>query len=112
LRAKVRDAIIAAKRTLDEPAEYNLSGARTLSVGRQLVGYANAADLIDLQTYDATVDAELRSWLSQMRTRELPNSNSLYGTTLVRTHECTDGWGLGVGASRIAIALYLVQGPR
>ena len=105
LRAKVRDAIIAAKRTMDEDAEYSL--ARTLGVGRQLVGYAIAADLIDLQTYDPVADSEFRPWLAQMRTRDLPNSNPLYGKTLVRTHECTNGWGLGTGASRIAIDRYI-----
>lgn len=113
LRTKVRDAIIAAKRTADEPEELNRNTGdpsttlNTLALGRQLGGYVIAADLIDLASFDPAADAEFRSWLDAIRTTTLPLSNSNW-PTLVITHEKTaNNWGTYAGASRIAASLYL-----
>jgi hypothetical protein len=103
MRAKVRDGILAGKRTHDQVAEFG----RTLSFGRQLGGYVIAADLIDLQAFDPAADAEFRPWVDSMRTTVLPLSNSRW-PTLVRTHEnSANNWGTWAGASRIAADLYL-----
>jgi hypothetical protein len=102
LRAKVRDGILAGKRTHDVTAEYG----RTLSLGRQLGAYVIAADLIDLESFDAAADQEFRPWVDLMRTATLPLSNSNW-PTLKLTHEKTAAVGLLAGASRIAASLYL-----
>jgi len=93
----VRDAIIAAKRTLDTESEYNSPqtpyNPATLSLGRQLAGYVIAADLIDLPTMPAAVgepmtpDAEFRPWLNEIRDVELFYSNATYGKSLRKTYE-------------------------
>lgn len=106
LRVKVRDAIMAAKRTLDSQAEYDLT-ARTLSLGRQLGAYVIAADLIDLPTFDPTADAEFRPWLSSIRTQVLPQSNSNWQTLTITHEKAANNWGTFAGASRIAASLYL-----
>jgi len=106
LRAKARDAVIEAKRTLDSSTE--LGGARTLSVGRQLGGYVIVADLIDLESYDPAADAEFRPWLDSMRTTILPNSNSNHGLTITLTNEShAMNWSSRCGQSRTAASLYL-----
>lgn len=116
IRDKVRDAILEAKRTMDEDAEYNqavdtvlmLDATRTLGVGRQLAGYVIAADLIDLAGLDPLSDSTIfKPWLSAITTQEFANSNSRFGKTIVRTHESTNQWGLEIAASRTAIAAYL-----
>ena len=103
LRAKVRDGIIAAKRTHDEVSEYG----RTLSLGRQLGAYVIAADLIDLQSYDAVADAEFRPWVSLMRTVTLPLSNTIWATLRMTDETTCNNWGSFAGASLIAADLYL-----
>ena len=113
LRSKVRDGIMGAKRTLDEPAELLLdtgdpnTNPRTLALGRQLGAYVIAADLIDLGSFDPPADLEFRLWLAAIRTTTLPLSNPRW-PTLVLTHERTaSNWGCFAGASRIAASLYL-----
>ena len=103
LRAKVRDGILAAKRTHDVLAEYG----RTLSLGRQLGAYVIAADLIDLQSYDAVADAEFRPWVSLMRTVTLPLSNTIWATLRMTDETTCNNWGAFAGASLIAADLYL-----
>ena len=76
-------------------------GGRTLALGRNLVGYVVAADLINLAA-DEDVDQEFRQWLAQLLSKELQ------GRTLRSTHEDRpNNWGTHAGASRAAIALYL-----
>jgi hypothetical protein len=77
-------------------------GGRTLALGRNLVGYVIAADLIDLRGYDAGKEQQFRAWLSAVRTA------SLDGRTLISTHEeRPNNWGTHAGASRIAADMYL-----
>ena len=88
LRDKVRGALADAVGTE--------SGGRTLALGRNLLGYVLAADLIGYR------DARFVDWVDRVRTRELD------GRTLVSTHEDRpNNWGTHAGASRIAAALYL-----
>jgi hypothetical protein len=93
-RTKAANAIMSAIGTE--------AGGRTLALGRNLVGYIIAADLIDLRSYDAAKDQRFRAWLSAVR-RE-----TLDGKTLISTHEQRpNNWGTHAGASRIAADLYL-----
>jgi hypothetical protein len=93
-RTRAADAILSAVGTE--------AGGRTLALGRNLVAYVIAADLIDLRSYDAGMDSRLRAWLGGMR-RE-----SLDGMTLISTHEQRpNNWGTHAGASRVAADIYL-----
>ena len=77
-------------------------GGRTLALGRNLVSYVIAADLIDLRSYNGAKDQRFRAWLSAVRTA------SLDGKTLISTHEeRPNNWGTHAGASRIAADMYL-----
>jgi hypothetical protein len=77
-------------------------GGRTLALGRNLVSYVIAADLIDLRSYDAAKEQSFRSWLSAVRTATLD------GKTLISTHEDRpNNWGTHAGASRVAADMYL-----
>lgn len=76
-------------------------GGRTLALGRELVAYVIAADLINLPA-DEDEDEEFRAWLRELLTKELD------GSTLQRTQEeRPNNWGTHAGASRAAVALYL-----
>jgi hypothetical protein len=93
-RAKAADAIMSAIGTE--------KGGRTLALGRNLVSYVIAADLIDLKTYDAGKDQQFRAWLAAVR------HTTLDGRTLVSTHEDRpNNWGTHAGASRVAADAYL-----
>ena len=73
----------------------------TLALGRELVAYIVAADLINLPA-DPDKDRIFREWLRQML------DESLNGNTLQTTHEMRpNNWGSHAGASRAAIAIYL-----
>lgn len=93
-RSKAAEAIRAAIGTE--------RGGRTLALGRNLVSYVIAADLIDLQRYDAGIDQQFRSWLAAVR------NETLDGKTLISTHEVRpNNWGTHAGASRVAADRYL-----
>jgi hypothetical protein len=105
LRAKVRDAIIAAKRTLDESSEWQ-ERSSVLSSGRQLGGYVIAADLINLRSFDPSADNEFRTWLSAIRTTNI----GTHGRWKSITYTCENAaanWSTFACASRIAASLYL-----
>lgn len=93
-RAKAAQAILTAIGTE--------AGGRTLALGRNLVGYVIAADLIKLGEYDPAGDQRFRAWLSAVR------RSTLDGKTLISTHEDRpNNWGTHAGASRVAVDLYL-----
>lgn len=93
-RAKAASAILSAIGTE--------AGGRTLALGRNLVSYVIAADLIRLRAYRPADDARFRAWLVVVR-RE-----TLDGQTLISTHERRpNNWGTHAGASRVAADLYL-----
>lgn len=93
LRAEVVDQL---KRAMNTEA-----GGRTLALGRNLVSYVIAADLVNLPA-DSAVDQAFRAWLRKTLTEKLD------GRTLVSTHEDRpNNWGTHAGASRVAVAIYL-----
>ncbi len=74
-------------------------GGRTLALGRELIAYVIAADLVGLP---ADKDQAFRLWLQTTLTEPLS------GKTLQSTHEDRpNNWGTHAGASRAAVALYL-----
>ncbi|MHC4082546.1 MAG: alginate lyase family protein [Planctomycetota bacterium] len=74
-------------------------GGRTLALGRNLLGYVIAADLVELPP---EADAVFRAWLDQVRYEDLD------GRTLISTHEDRpNNWGTVAGACRMAAAVYL-----
>jgi hypothetical protein len=74
-------------------------GGRTLALGRNLVSYVIAAELVSLP---ADKDQDFRNWLRRTLTEELD------GRTLQSTHELRpNNWGTHAGASRAAVARYL-----
>jgi hypothetical protein len=105
LRGKVRDGILAAKRTLDEPAEWQTRGG-VLSASRQLGGYVIAADLIDLKNFDAAADGEFRSWLASIRTTNI-GTHSRWKAITYTCENAAGNWSTFACASRIAASIYL-----
>ena len=76
-------------------------GGRTLALGRNLVSYVIAADLINLPQ-NPEENATFSDWLRETLTEELGD------LTLQTTHELRpNNWGTHAGASRAAVALYL-----
>jgi hypothetical protein len=74
-------------------------GARTLAVGRNVMAYVVAADLVQLPP---ELDENFRAWLRALLDKKLR------GKTLRSTHERRpNNWGTHAGASRAAIAAYL-----
>lgn len=78
------------------------NGGRTLALGRNLVSYVIAADLINLPAADSDLDGDFRDKLRELL------SKTLDGNTLRSTHEeRANNWGTNAGASRAAVAVYL-----
>src|SRR3954469_15606970 len=97
LRGKVAAALTSAIGTE--------RGGRTLALGRGLVSYVVAADLIDFAHYDRARARAFRDWLAPGRYERLAPSDY---PTLVATHELRpNNWGTHAGASRIAADVYL-----
>lgn len=87
----VRQAVMGAMETEN--------GGRTLALGRELLAYVIAADLVGLDSSD---DTAFRAWLDGVRTEDLD------GRTLIDTHEeRPNNWGTHAGASRVAASIYL-----
>lgn len=72
-RARAADAVMAAIETENDD--------RTLALGRNLVSYVLAADLIELSSYDAGKDQQFRAWLDGVR-RENLGGRTLISSTL------------------------------
>jgi hypothetical protein len=105
LRSKVRDAILAAKRSLDQSTEWQ-SEDGVLSAGRQIGAYVIAADLINLPSYDAVADNEFRSWLGPIRTTDV-GTHSRWKNLRYTCENATANWNTFACASRIAASIYL-----
>jgi hypothetical protein len=98
-REKAAEAIASAIGTEE--------GGRTLALGRNLLSYVIAADLIDLRAYDRLQEAEFRDWLRSVRHEPL-GSDAVDDQTLIGTAErSASNWGGMAGASRVAVAAYL-----
>jgi hypothetical protein len=92
-----RDHVVSVLRDLPDAS---LSGARVLSVARQLGGYALAADVIGYR------DAAFTSWIGDMRTKDLGGHGRW--TSITQTSEdSANNWGAWALATRIAISAYL-----
>jgi hypothetical protein len=105
LRMKVRDGIIEAKQSLDEPSEWQARNG-VLAAGRQLGAYVISADLINLAEMDPAVEEEFRSWLRMIRTQDI----GTHGRWKSITYTCENtaaNWGTFACASRIAASVYL-----
>jgi len=90
-RTEVIDACMAAIGTEE--------GGDTLALGRNLIGFVLAADLVVLPP---DKDSRFRDWLEDVRVKKLGNR------TLISTHEDRpNNWGTHAGGSRVAVALYL-----
>lgn len=90
-RTEVINACMAAMGTEE--------GGRTLALGRELIAYVIAADLVGLP---ANENALFREWLQEVRHKVLD------GKTLISTHEDRpNNWGTHCGGSRVAVAVYL-----
>ncbi len=97
---KYRDEVMAALRAV--LATQASSEARTLALGRELLAYVIAADLIDLHHHAPALDEQFRAKLKALR------STPFKERTLISTHEQRpNNWGTHAGASRVAIAAYL-----
>jgi hypothetical protein len=97
-RAKAADAIESVIGTED--------AGRTLALGRNLLPYTIAADLIDLRTYDPAGEATFRAWLAAVR-REPFGRGPRPGTLISTAENSMSNWGGMAGASRVAVAAYL-----
>jgi hypothetical protein len=97
LRNEVLDALAA----LADGEPYR---GRALALGRELVAYVIAADVIDLPRAHPALDGKLR-----LRFRELLTTPTIRGpVNLVDCHEKRpNNWGTHCGASRVAVAAYL-----
>jgi len=81
----------------------NDTGARTLSVGRKLLAWVIAADLVGLESSsDPALKTDFPAWLRSMLTKPVD------GESISQTHERSpSNWGTNTGATRAAIAAYL-----
>jgi len=93
-REKAVEAIMSAIGTEE--------GGSTLALGRNLVSYVIAADLVNLRQYSPERNAEFVGWLKTVR------KEVLQGKTLISTQEVRpNNWGTHAGASRAAVDVYL-----
>jgi hypothetical protein len=79
------------------------SGSRALALGRELLGYIVACDVVDLATLDPALDAKWRTKLAYLLTYKTSQAGSLIDCSLDRPNN----WGGHSIASWIAGALYL-----
>ena len=81
--------------------EYN---GRALALGRELIAYVLAADIVDLKTRNPSLDSKFRTKISGLLTTPTSGGPS----NLIDCHENRpNNWGTHCGASRIAVYLYL-----
>ncbi len=77
---------------------------RALALGRELAAYVIAADLINLRTFDPSLDSRFRETIARLRTTPTTDGPA----SLVECHELRpNNWGAHCGASRAAVAAYL-----
>ncbi len=105
LRSKVRNAIIAAKQSLDESTEWQTANG-VLAAGRQIGAYVISADLINLKSYDAAADNKFRAWLGPIRTANI-GTHGRWKNIQYTCENATGNWNTFACASRIAASIYL-----
>ena len=79
------------------------SGSRALALGRELIGYVLAADIVQLKTILPDLDAKWRTKLTALLTYKTSQAGSLIDCSLDRPNN----WGGHSRASWLAGALYL-----
>jgi hypothetical protein len=101
--ALMRQHVIAALTQIADGGPYR---GRALALGRELIAYVIAADLIGLNTQAPELDARFRARLASLLTTPTRDGPA----TLVECHEQrANNWGTHCGASRIAVAAYLAD---
>ena len=92
------------KKAITDICTKNLeSGSRALALGRELIGYVLAADIVQLKTIDPDLDAKWRTKLAYLLTYKTSQAGSLIDCSLDRPNN----WGGHSRASWLAAALYL-----
>lgn len=105
LRRKVKNAILAAKRSFDQSSEWQTSNG-VLSSSRQIGAYVIAADLINLKEYDRPVDREFRNWLYYIRTKNV-GTHGRWKNISSTCENSAGNWNAFACATRIASSIYL-----
>jgi hypothetical protein len=96
-----RTGTIAALQSIVSSGTYN---GRALALGRELGAYVIAADLIDLRTYDPSLDGQFRAKIQSLLTTPTKDGPA----NLIECHEVRpNNWGTHCGGSRAAVAAYL-----
>jgi hypothetical protein len=108
LRSKVRDAILAAKRSLDQSTEWQSTNG-VLAAGRQIGAYVISADLINLRSLDVAADNEFRTWLASIRTTNI-GTHGRWKNIRYTCENAAGNWNTFACASRIAASIYLGDG--
>src|SRR3989338_36106 len=99
--ARYRTDVTTALGSIINSGTYN---GRALALGRELIAYVIAADLIDLKTFNPTMNGQFRSKITEL----LTTSTSGGPANLVDCHEDRpNNWGTHCGASRLAVYAYL-----
>jgi hypothetical protein len=94
------DVRTALRRIVDAPPYRG----RALSLGRELVAYVIAADIVGLRTLDPELDASFRVKIKELLTTPTGDGPR----NLIDCHEKRpNNWGTHCGASRAAVAAYL-----
>jgi hypothetical protein len=98
---RYRDSVISALHSIVNSGTYN---GRALALGRELIAYVIAADLIGLSQLDPSLDRAFRAKIVELRTTYTHSGPG----NLVECHEGRpNNWGLHCGATLAAIAVYL-----
>jgi hypothetical protein len=101
-RAQYRTDVVSALRGVVGAGPYD---GRALALGRELVAYVIAADLIDLEAHDPSLGRRFRSELRILLTTRAEGGGA---GNLIECHERRpNNWGTHCGASRVAVAAYL-----
>ena len=96
-----RSDVTSALRSIATSGRYS---GRALALGRELIAYVIAADLIDLRSFDSSLDTQFRSKLRELLTTQTESGPD----NLVECHEARpNNWGTHCGGSRAAVAAYL-----
>jgi len=89
---------------LGQIANSGTYSGRALALGRELAAYAISADLINLASFDPSLDDKFRKKIRELLTTYTNSGPS----SLVACHEeRPNNWGTHCGASRAAVAAYL-----
>jgi hypothetical protein len=104
--ARTDDAVLrrAVVDALQQVADGRPFSGRALALGRELIAYVIAADLITLQAHAPEIDARFRARITSLLTAPAHDGPA----TLIECHEeRANNWGTHCGASRVAVAAYL-----